>query len=259
MDERLVTVIETLKYIRKMIPDNSYSIALYDSDCCLQFFDDAPGTERQNNIGDKFNDPTGMINKVLAKGRAQNNTLPRTAAGKARKGTLVPVIKDGDIIGCIATTVVASGDEKLEQSLEDTKDNILEISKKYDELFGMIKSMSEINAQVDGDLENTAVLLKKIGQNASKSEILALNASIEAARSGEAGRGFTVVAKEMGDMATTSSALSTAVDKAIAQITEHLKEFSAKLEQIEEFANQQLEEIVSITKRIDNTVDNGNK
>lgn len=149
-------------------------------------------------------------------------------------------------------------DDKFEKSMVNAKESITKISNNYDELFGMIKSMSEINAQVDGELESTALLLKKIGQNASKSKILALNASIEAARSGEAGRGFTVVAKEMGDMATTSSALSTDVDKAIAQITEHLKEFSAKLEQIEEFANQQLEEIVSITKQLENTVDNGN-
>lgn len=48
----------------------------------------------------------------------------------------------------------------------------------------MIKNMTDINEQVNGDLEDTAVLLKKIGQNASKSKILALNASIEAARSG---------------------------------------------------------------------------
>ena len=51
MDERLVTVIETLKYIRKMIPDNSYSIALYDSDCCLQFFDVDPAQKDRTILG----------------------------------------------------------------------------------------------------------------------------------------------------------------------------------------------------------------
>lgn len=113
--------------------------------------------------------------------------------------------------------------------------------------------MTDINEQVNGDLEDTAVLVKKIGQNASKSKILALNASIEAARSGEAGRGFTVVAKEMGDMATTSSTLSNDVDKALAQINKHIKNFTEKLSMIESFAHEQLEEISSIAHDIENS------
>ena len=255
MDERLQPIITTLKNIRTMIPDTNYSIALYDKDCCLQFFDDAPGTTREISIGDKFNDPTGMIDKVLISGKPLSNKLPESKIGHSRTGTLVPVIVDGDVIGCIATTIVASDNKKMQNSLTNTKDSIINISNKYDELFGMIKNMTDINKQVNGDLEDTAVLLKKIGQNASKSKILALNASIEAARSGEAGRGFTVVAKEMGDMATTSSTLSNDVDKALAQITEHIKNFSEKLSMIESFAHQQLEEISSIAHDIENSVD----
>lgn len=90
MDERLQPIITTLKNIRAMIPDTNYSIALYDKDCCLQFFDDAPGATREISIGDKFNDPTGMINKALASGKPLSNKLPESKVGHSRTGTLVP-------------------------------------------------------------------------------------------------------------------------------------------------------------------------
>lgn len=245
MDERLLNVIDTLKMVRSMIPESNYSIALYDADCVLQYYDDAPEVKRLNSIGDKFDDPTGALQNVLRTGKVQENVLSSIELGGVKKGTLVPAMDNGEVIGCITTTICSNGEE-VEKSLADTKNKISKFSKDFGELFGMIKSMSEINAQVDEDLESTAVLLKKIGQNASKSKILALNASIEAARSGEAGRGFTVVAKEMGDMATTSSVLSSDVDKALAQITEHIKDLSSKLESFERIASEQLEKISNI-------------
>jgi hypothetical protein len=54
-------------------------------------------------------------------------------------------------------------------------------------------------------------------------KILAINARVEAARAGDAGRGFTVVASEVGDLATKSDSRA----RAIAELT---KELGALLE-----------------------------
>ena len=61
---------------------------------------------------------------------------------------------------------------------------------------------------------------------ASQQKILALNASIEAARSGEAGVGFAVVAKSMGDLSSKSAAIYGDIEKAVVDITESIEELA---------------------------------
>ncbi|MBO5303927.1 MAG: PocR ligand-binding domain-containing protein [Lachnospiraceae bacterium] len=57
---------------------------------------------------------------------------------------------------------------------------------------------------------------------ATKQRILALNASIEAARSGEAGVGFAVVAKNMQDLAAQSAVIYNDIEANAAKITDSI-------------------------------------
>ena len=49
--------------------------------------------------------------------------------------------------------------------------------------------------------------------------MLSLNASIEAARSGEAGVGFTVVAKSMGELSSQSATIYGDIEKSVTEVT----------------------------------------
>lgn len=60
---------------------------------------------------------------------------------------------------------------------------------------------------------------KHLRQISSKQNILALNASIEAARSGEAGAGFAVVAKSMQDLSSQSGEIYGDIEKSATEIT----------------------------------------
>ena len=70
---------------------------------------------------------------------------------------------------------------------------------------------------------------------ANRQKILSLNASIEAARSGEAGVGFAVVAKSMQDLSSQSAVIYNDIEKSVAEMTETTSTLSALFEdQMEE-------------------------
>lgn len=68
---------------------------------------------------------------------------------------------------------------------------------------------------------------------ANRQKILSLNASIEAARSGEAGVGFAVVAKSMQDLSSQSAVIYNDIETSVAEITQMISSISALFEQEE--------------------------
>ncbi len=65
---------------------------------------------------------------------------------------------------------------------------------------------------------------------ANKQKMLSLNASIEAARSGEAGVGFAVVAKSMGELSSQSATIYGDIEKSVAEVTQSIKELASLFE-----------------------------
>ncbi len=93
-----------------------------------------------------------------------------------------------------------------------------------------VDAMEEINAQVVAINEAITV----IDQIAFQTNILSLNAAVEAATAGEAGKGFAVVASEVRNLATKSA-------EAAHKIKELVEHASSKTEDGKEIAHQMIE------------------
>ena len=114
-----------------------------------------------------------------------------------------------------------------------------------DELNANIREAVETIRKLETDSQSIGAILDVIRTIAEQTNLLALNAAIEAARAGEQGRGFAVVADEVRSLATRTQKST----QEIQEMIERLQGASRKTAQVMEKARQQVEtSVMSVTE-----------
>lgn len=134
--------------------------------------------------------------------------------------------------------VVAENVEKV----EDTSKNLLDKSKQNEKL---LNDLSLINSEVSQSMDTTISITEKLSEAvkeigvtlnlindiSSSTNLLALNASIEAARAGDAGKGFAVVATEVGNLANNTQESLKDVQAVIQRVQQNVVDITAQVEE----------------------------
>lgn len=118
---------------------------------------------------------------------------------------------------------------EMTKTVDQATKDMTEVANKQAEI---VKSTEIINDSVEASLK----IIDSIQDIASQTNLLSLNASIEAARAGDAGKGFAVVAEEVGRLALTSTHTS--------------EEIATTLNNMSEIINTMVEKTVGINDNI---------
>ena len=110
-------------------------------------------------------------------------------------------------------------------------------------LAGTFENVSKIAENTAGEVASTTGTVKVIQDIAMNTKILGFNASIEASRAKESGKGFGVIAQEVRNLAETSKSSADKIEKTMQHIGEYSKEMNEQVVSTKDAVNKCLEDL----------------
>ncbi len=132
--------------------------------------------------------------------------------------------------------------EQAVQAAQRGGDAVRDVEREVREVSGFISSTQGKLASFVESVNTVEQLTAGIQEVASQTNLLALNAAIEAARAGEAGRGFAVVADEVRNLARKTASITSRIE----DLTLAIRQDSGGLGRDMQTAVQQVERLASL-------------
>ena len=139
--------------------------------------------------------------------------------------TVEEIAAQADELATLSKQAATRGDEGREAATA--------VGREMDEIADQAEAVTARVSRLDEEVADIASVVDLIDDIAEQTNILALNASIEASRAGEAGEGFAVVADEVKQLAEETAAATDDIADSIASVREATTEAVEEMEEMQ--------------------------
>ena len=252
--KKLQYFIEIAPYLIKL-HSSDIAIAIVDREKYVGFF---RGKEIDFPVrpGDRVKEET-LAYKCMQQNKLLSNKVGREVFGFPYIGIATPIHEDNRVVGAVVFLESIKKQDEFMQMAEVLYTGISELQAASQQISAEAENLSSIGSGLGGlsrqalDHANKSsditLIIKQIAQ---QTNLLGLNAAIEAARSGEAGRGFSVVAEEIRKLSTSTKESVENIEKIVEAIKITYGDIAKKSEQIDITSDEQVSAIQEVNAAI---------
>ncbi|QXE02073.1 methyl-accepting chemotaxis protein [Terribacillus sp. DMT04] len=250
--------------IKKNIGDNAV-VAVTDKENFV-FFSPSKDLDVGIKVGDfAFSEDNDLLRQAL-QGETVQVHIPKERYGLGMQNNANPIRdENGEIVGVLQITKTLKDEEMLDQQLDDLREIVSSLQAKVQHVAAQAEELSATSTDIDSQASHANENSKEISKVvqliediSTQTNLLGLNAAIEAARSGDAGRGFGVVADEIRKLSIGTKEAVGTIGQSLQQIQANMQNLTLSIGEVSTSSEEQSRVMVEFMEDIKNLDDQSN-
>jgi methyl-accepting chemotaxis protein len=186
---------------------------------------------------------TGLAGLAVEKSEQSSGAVTERVFELAEQGSrLSSMITD-------SLSSMSSGDESLDGAVSDLGTDVHRLGTVREAQHQSEARLGEHIDTIEREIAETASLISQVEEIAEQTNVLAINAAVQAAKAGSAGKGFGVIAGRIQELAVTTNEVCGTITETTKRVADHFSSFAASHRSFIAESDEKLDSAVTSIER----------